>query len=204
MATRNPSSREPDLYENPASLENVTQDLHQTEEKLLQLRQQMEEYERRARQLAQLKARREEVMNGQKTMHEKLARALIILESAEHEARRQVEQIGITRQSFTEHVERLSSIAPDQWDPEEFDSNLNESITLIDNAKADYAQSRAKIDALCGSDLEEVADQGEENSANSDLLKGSGFGELFQRGLAFTLPLIIAIIILAVAILARH
>jgi hypothetical protein len=63
----------------------------------------------------------------------------------------------------------------------------------VDQAQAVYTQSRAKLDALRGRDLE-PAEGSEENSiAGSATRGGDSFADNFSRGLAFNLPLIVAI-----------
>ena len=66
----------------------------------------------------------------------------------------------------------------------------------MDQAQAVYTQSRAKLDALRGRDLEPV--EGGEEGASSGGGSGSAndsFADNFLRGLAFNLPLIGALLL---------
>lgn len=207
MPLRNPilEKEEPDLYSSNQQAEDINQNLHETQEKLLQLRQQMEEYERRERALEELKSKRSEVVVGQKTMREKLARALVILERAEYDTRREVEQIQIVRQSFGEQLSVIEEINPTEWSAEELEDSLSEALTHIDNARAIYNQSRAKIDALSERDIEGLHANGDGQQGDAgNGLGGDSFTDLLRRGFAFTLPLIMAILLLAFVLMARR
>jgi hypothetical protein len=67
-------------------------------------------------------------------------------------------------------------------------------LAKVDQASAVYTQSRAKLDALRGRDLEptESAEEGGTTSSNS---ASDSFSDNFTRGLAFNLPLIVAFLL---------
>jgi hypothetical protein len=208
MAFRNaPQEEELDLLTSApvATQPEDDLDLLETKEKLLALKRQMEEYERRERELENLRLRRQEVVSGQKMMREKLARALTTLERAEFESRREVEHIQLARQTFSEHLQQLEEIDPAEWSPEEMDENIGKAMSQIDHARAVYNQSRARINALNGQDFEGSNDEENENfegSAPWNMDRDSFLGWTI-KGLAFTLPLLIALSIVIVILLMR-
>jgi chromosome segregation ATPase len=193
------SETEPDLL-NPEP--RTEAELHEAKARLNQLRREAEELEQKARELEELQRKREEVVSGQKMMKERFQRALIVLERAEYEATREVEQIQLTRKAFSEHLASLEEINPSRWEPSEIEEQLNRSLTLIDQSKMTYSQSRAKINALNGRDFEEESStQGADQ--DTDAFTGGSFLTIMWKGFAFTLPLSLALIILAMIILVR-
>ena len=146
----------------------------------------------RRRQLEELSTRRQELLIGQKNIRDNLLRGIVILERAEDQGRKEVEQMHETRQIFSEQLSQITNIDPSEWSATGIEEELSKSLAKVDQAKAIYTQSRAKIDALRGRDLDlgtEQPEGGETPSANSQ----DSFSTNFARGLAFNLPLIVAL-----------
>ena len=201
-------SNEPDLLSRVSNrtLEDLSQELQEQQEKLLELKRQQEEIERRKRELEELNKKRVELSIGQKSMREKLTRAIAILENAEYDARKEIEQIQMTRQAFAEHLSTLDEIDPSKWSPDTMDDQLTRGLSQVDHARAVYTQARARIDALSGKDIEDAdAGQGDNGEEGSDSTESDtvSFFELLRRGFALTLPLLIVLLILAFAILHK-
>lgn len=205
-------SQHPNSHEDegllPLEVNESESDLQATKEKLLTLKRQLEEFEQKERELEELKHRRSEMLTGQKHMRERLMRALTVLERAEYEARREVEQLEMTRQTFAEHLEALEAINPSEWQPEEMDEAINRALSQIDHASAVYSQARAKIEALSGQDISASEDD-EMESENLHSHAGGfypylpSFGEMLRMGFAFTLPLIVVLIALIATLVSQ-
>jgi flagellar biosynthesis regulator FlaF len=172
--------------------------LQTQQEKLLSLKRQQEEIERRKRELEELNRKRRELADGQKAMKERLTRAVAILENAEYDARKEIEQIQLTRQTFADHLATIEAIDPNKWPTETIDDQLTKSLSQIDHARAVYTQARVRIDALSGKDIDKDADDKTDESMEENAeAYGVSFGELLKRGLALSLPLIITLLIFA-------
>ncbi|MDD5262093.1 MAG: hypothetical protein PHD76_09630 [Methylacidiphilales bacterium] len=186
------------------SLEDLSQELQEQQEKLLELKRQQEEIERRKRELEELNKKRVELSIGQKSMREKLTRAIAILENAEYDARKEIEQIQMTRQAFADHLATLDEIDPSRWTPDSIDDQLTKGLSQIDHARAVYTQARARIDALSGKDIEGIEGDGSGADGESDgeyaESESVSFFELVRRGFALTLPLLLVLLILAFVI----
>lgn len=176
-------------------MENIGQELQQRQQELLQLQRQQQELEQRKRQLEELNARRNELIHGQREIRERLLRAIVILERAETQGRKEVEQMHETRQTFSEQLADISNIDPSEWSPSSLEEELSRALAKVDQASAVYAQSRAKLDALRGRDLEptETGEEGTATSSGSN--SNDSFSNNFARGLAFNLPLIVALLL---------
>jgi len=174
-------------------MEDIGQELQQRQQELLLLQRQQQELEQRKRQLEELNTRRTELIHGQREVRERLLRAIVILERAEGQSRKEVEQMHETRQTFSEQLAEINNIDPSEWSPSSIEEELSRALAKVDQAQAVYTQSRAKLDALRGRDLEPT-EGGEEGSGSGSASTGSdSFTDNFLRGLAFNLPLIVAI-----------
>jgi flagellar biosynthesis regulator FlaF len=189
-----------------SSMEDLNHELREQQDRLLELKRQQDEIERRKRELEDLNKKRNELNTGKKAMREKLGRAIAVLERAEYDTRREIEQIQLTRQAFTEHLSVIESIDPSLWTPQNMDDELTRAISQIDNSRAIYNQSRARIDALSGQDIDSGETRAESEESDEENLSAldTSFFELARRGFAFTLPLIIFLAILFFVFLTRH
>ena len=178
------------------TMEDIGQELQQRQQELILLQRQQQELEQRKRQLEELNTRRTELIHGQREIRERLLRAIVILERAEGQSRKEVEQMHETRQTFSEQLAEIHAIDPSEWSPSSIEEELSRALAKVDQAQAVYTQSRAKLDALRGRDLEPM----EAEAVGSSSASGSGnssdsFTDNFLRGLAFNLPLIGALLL---------
>jgi hypothetical protein len=183
-------------------MEEIDFELQEHQKRLLDLKRQQEEVERRKKELEALTKRQEELFQGQKHIQEKLTRALTVLERAEYETRKQVEEIEVIRTNFRDHLENVEKISPQDWEGDNIDNELTKALSLIDHAQAVYNQSRARLDALSGRDIDEDGEATSSESTRTE--EESGFFELVKRGLAFTLPLNILLLILIVILVTAN
>lgn len=174
------------------SIEDLNLELQEQQERLLHLKRQQEEVERRKRELEELNKRRAELAAGQKVLRERLTRAITVLERAEYESRKEIEQLQITRETFSEHLGQIESINPSNWPPESIDEELTKALSKVDHAQSIYNQSRAKIDALSGRDIDDGS-LTDEDGAPVETQAGDDvpFAELVRRGFGLSLPLIL-------------
>lgn len=189
-------SNEPDLLDLRTSdpVEEISRELAEHQERLLALKRQQDEVETRKRELEELSKRRAELTTGQKSMRERLTRAITLLERAEYDTQRELETIRNTRNTFKEHLGDIESIDPKEWEPDEVDEQLTRSLSIIDHAQASYSQSKLKLEAFSGrlSNADPI-----DESDEDDEFDGPSFFELVRRGFAFSLPLLILLTAIA-------
>lgn len=176
------------------TMENIGQELEQRQQQLLALQRQQADLEARKRQLEELNTRRTELLHGQRDIRERLLRAIVILERAESQGRKEVEQMHETRQNFSEQLAEINAIDPSEWSPSSIEEELSRALAKVDQASAVYTQSRAKLDALRGRDLEPT-ESAEEGGTTSSSSASDSFSDNLTRGLAFNLPLIVALLL---------
>ncbi len=175
-------------------IEGIGAELQQRQHELISLQRQQQELEQRKRQLEELNTRRMELVQGQREIRDSLLRAVVILERAESQSRKEVEQMHETRQVFSEQLSEINNIAPSEWSASDIEGELSKALAKVDQAQAIYTQSRAKLDALRGRDLEPSTEDGSSPSTTANAQTSDSFVSIFIRGLAFNLPLILSIL----------
>jgi predicted RNase H-like nuclease (RuvC/YqgF family) len=178
------------------------------EEQLLDLKRQQEEIARQKRELDELSRKQREFDEGRRDIVEKLTRGLVLLEREEFEVKRELEQIKIVRDSFAEHLGQTESLNAANWSSEELPSELTRALARVDQAKAIYNQSRARLLAL--RQAEEGLAAGDEMSpelapvANGQPYDKS-FGAMVREGFAYSIvPFVMIVIIGLIAYLLLH
>lgn len=204
-ASKTDKTEEPDLLNispSGGSVEDLTRELAEHQDRLMALKRQQDEVETRKRELEELSQRRGELTSGQKAIREKLTRSITLLERAEYDAQREIETIRTTRQSFKEHLGEVEEINPKDWEPEEVDEQLTRSLSVIDHAQTSFSQAKLKLESISGrlGNKEAIDEDEEESDGNFD---SPSFIELVRRGLAFSLPLMILLAAIAFLLLTR-
>ena len=137
------------LPTDPTSTANeINIKVQRVEEQLLDLKRQQEEIERQKKELDELSRKQREFDEGRRDIVEKLTRGLVLLEREEFEVKRELEQIKIVRDSFAEHLGQTENLNPADWSSEELPTELTKALARVDQAKAIYSQSRARLIAL--------------------------------------------------------
>ena len=98
-----------------------------------------------------------------------------------------------TRQIFSEQLADINNIDPSEWSAAGIEEELSKALAKVDQAQAIYTQSRAKIDALRGQDLESQAEENSTQEGQGAANAPESFGANLIRGFAFNLPLILAL-----------
>jgi chromosome segregation ATPase len=189
------------------SANEINLKVQRVEEQLLDLKRQQEEIERQKRELDELSRKQREFDEGRRDIVEKLTRGLVLLEREEFEVKRELEQIKIVRDSFAEHLNQTEGLNPAEWATEELPSELNRALARVDQAKAIYSQSRARLLALR---------QAEDSNATEELppelaplgsapLADKTFGGMLRESFAYSLvPFILLVVLGLIAYVLLH
>jgi hypothetical protein len=117
-------------------------------------------------------------------MVDKLTRSLLLVQRETEESQRRLEQLHNIQDSFAEHLKELEQIDCKSWGGRELARELTRATGIVDEARATYARTQAKIAPI----EEELL---EESYSDEFGLKGQGFLYWLQCGAAFTLPLLV-------------
>jgi predicted RNase H-like nuclease (RuvC/YqgF family) len=179
--------------------------VQRVEEQLLDLKRQQEEIERQKKELDELSRKQREFDEGRRDIVEKLTRGLVLLEREEFEVKRELEQIKIVRDSFAEHLGQTENLNPAEWSSEELPTELTKALARVDQAKAIYSQSRARLVAL------RQAEEGQGEDIPADLMPEPGapyeksIGAMVREGFFYSaLPLGLISVFLILAYLLFH
>jgi DNA repair exonuclease SbcCD ATPase subunit len=179
--------------------EHLDSQVQKAQEQLLQLKRQQELIERQKRELEELSRRQELLQSGKTEMVEKLTRAIVVLERESYDAQKRVEQLHAIHDSFQQHLEFLESINPKAWEGLDINKELNKALSAIDDARTEYSRSVPKISPESEPDGDPMAATVGASYAGEPM---KDFMQWLKVGAAFTLPLIVAVIVLALLILA--
>jgi hypothetical protein len=171
------------------SAEHLDSQVQKAQEQLLQLKRQQEQIEKQKRELEELSRRQDELENGRAEMSDKLTRALVVLEREAYSTQNRLEQIRVTRESFSQHLELVEAIDPRSWNPADLHKELSRALSTVDDARTEYSEQRSRLQAAGATggeaSLPEVTPDAYEHS------DGRSFIQWLQIGIALTLPLII-------------
>jgi len=186
-----------------SSVNELNLKVQRHQELLLDLRRQQEEIERQKKELEELSHKQREFNEGRREIVEKLTRGLVLLEREEFEVKRELEQIKIVRDNFADHLGQIENLNPAEWSSEELPSELTRALARVDQAKAIYSQSRARLVAL------RQAEEAQAGETPADLdpdatADEKSFGSMVREGFAYSLPLGLISIFLFLAYLLLH
>lgn len=192
-----PTEPELDLPEDESlgANERIDLQVQKAQEQLQSLKRQQDQIEKQKRELEELHRRQEEFEHGKAEMVEKLTRALVMLEKQAHDSQRRTEQLRMTHETFGSHLKSLELINPNTWSQTELGKELTRALSSLDNARADYSHSRARLNNDLPEDVEaEIAAE----EGYDDGVVQHDFVYWLKSGFAFTLP----IFLIGLAILA--
>ncbi len=159
------------------------------QQKLEQLQQQQELIEKQKAELEELTRRKDDFLDGQVNMTERLTVSLTSIDRALYEMRQDLEDLEQTRKCFAEHQQKIDSINPDSWSRDQLQKELTKSIGLLDHAEDEYDEAIAYFSKSKHSN---IFGNGKKASKISSKNKNepSEFIAMFKQGLAFNLPIV--------------
>lgn len=187
-----------ELEEDELSAEQLDTQVQKAQEQLLALKRQQDQIEKQKRELEELSRRQDQLQQGRAEMIEKLTRALVIVERETLDAEKRVDLLKTIEASYQQHLQYLESINPRSWEPSEINRELSKALSAVDDARTEYAKSRSKISP----EATESGAEGEAYTMEYDSIADRPFLYWLKSGLAFTLPLIIVLVLLAIIIIA--
>lgn len=167
-------------------------ELKQKQESLLRIRQELERTQREAEELEARKQKEERFASGRKDICERLARSLAKLDRELYDSQKAIEEISVAREAFELHLNALKDIHPESWSRNGLDDELDRAIGAVDDAEDEYSKASRRLALVVKGHEEEV-------SASFGGLP-QDFYALMRLGLAFSLPLIVAALLVALVI----
>ena len=132
----------------------MTSRVTETQQKLAELKRIQEEVERESNELQEARKRRIELTTGREEMVQHLTRGIGLLEEAELSSGRTAEQLAMTVSDLQGSLNKINSIAEEEWTEENGSVELTRALTTIENARLEWNSARLKWPVLDGeSDL---------------------------------------------------
>jgi len=176
------------------SMDDVNHKVKAAQERLTQLRQQQEEIEREQKHLEELRQKQELFGSGKRDILEKLTRSTSSLDRELYDAQKLVEEISITRDTFSRHLEIIRNLQPEKWSRSQVESELDNALTAIEDADEDYTKGIRRLSTCRRSETASAPEshdfQSPPSSLQSTTFANDDWNAWLRRGLAFTLPLI--------------
>lgn len=203
VGSRRPQSAVPGNpvpYHRAPTREEVDSKVAEAQQKLIELRRAQEELERERAALEETRRRQMEFQTGRQEMIQNLTRGLSLLEEAELEARREVDQTAKTLAGLKEALTKIQAVREESWNKENFQVELTRALTALENGRMEWNAARLKYPVLSGTPVEKggVAPAGQ---AAGTLFDRYTFSELCRLGFALTWPLA-AVALLALGVMA--
>ena len=185
----------------PPSREELTSRFNENLQKLAELKREKEEIEHESNELQEARKRRIELTTGREEMVQHLTRCIGLLEEAELSSSRTAEQLAMTVSDLRGSLNKINSIAEEEWTKENGSVELTRALTTIENAHLEWNSARLKWPVLDGETGLAPAVVGQPQTEERPGLDQHSFRQLSRMGLAFTWPVVVvgvAIVILLI------
>jgi predicted RNase H-like nuclease (RuvC/YqgF family) len=180
--------------------EELESKVHETQQRLEELKRVQSELERERVGLEEARRRRTEFQVGQGEMLEHLTRGIGLLQESEFTARRDAEQMAKTLGDLRDSLVKVQTLNDQGWTQEEYAVELTRALTTIENARMEWNAAQLKWPVLSGPDRGTVTVGVEEKTRDLGLGTMS-VKELWKLGLGLTWPLALLGLALLVALI---
>lgn len=160
--------------------------LREAQQQLESLQHQREELERQKMELDELNRRKDEFVNGQIELTERLSTAVTSIDRELFELRQELDDLEQTRQSFAAHLVRIGNVEPEGWPREALGTELDRALLMLDQAEEEFEDAVAH---LAGGRTRGIF-----GSAGSSRPKAKAEGDfvaMMKNGFAFNLPVVL-------------
>ena len=164
--------------------------LHDAQERLLDLRQQQDLLERRRDELEELRQKQERFLKGRVDVVERLNKGLTRLDRDTFQTRKRIEMLDHAKENFSRHLDTIEAFNPEHWSRADLRSELVRATAALEDAEQDYAEAMGRLGmgGLGPSGVEEAGGTGDGPMGGYGW---PGFRYWLVAGLAFTLPLVV-------------
>lgn len=181
--------------------QEVTEQMVGKAQELDRLRARQEELEHERRLLEEMRQKQEAFDSGRRELKDRLNESLVWMEKERLQADRLAHLLDETRRTFRVRLEDVLGLKEDDWEDTHLLDELNKALVLLETVRAEYNQALGKIDAIrsqAGPDPTALGRMGVDSDRMAVAAGAQGFGYWLRAGVAFTLPLMVLLALLAV------
>lgn len=170
--------------------EDFTGKLQEAQHQLEVLQQQQAEVERQRIELQDLNESKEEFINGQVELQEKLTTSVTSMDREIFATRQELEELEQARICFADHLEKINLLNPESPDNDVLRQELTRSLSVMDLAEDEYEQAVAHFS---GGRSASVFGIQKAKTKRSTVKSQSSeeFVSTVLNGLAFNLPIVL-------------
>lgn len=173
--------------------EELEAKVHETHQRLAELKRAQEELERQRASLEEARRRQVEYQTGREEMVQHLTRGIGLIEQAELKARQDAEQMSKTLAGLRSALQQIQAIHHESWTQEAYATEVTKALTTLENARMEWNSAQLKWPVLTDSTIGSPAPATETSPFSN--LAPSSFLEWCKLGLALTWP--VALVVLA-------
>jgi len=181
--------------------DDFTGKLQEAKVQLEQLQQQQADAERHKLELDELNLHKEEFVQGQIEINEKLNTAITAMDREIFATKQEVEELEQARVCFADHLGKIDQLNSDTWSNETLRQDLSRALSVLDLAEDEYEQAVSHFSSGRSSSVFGVGAPKVRRSSVS-----VGDSELmthFRNGFAYNFPLVLLGIIAMIVYLLK-
>ena len=178
---------------NPAIAEDFGEQLHQAQERLLDLRQQQEVIERQREELEELQRKQSRFLKGRVDVVERLTKGLTRLDRETFQTRKKLELLDHAKQNFGTHLDTIEALNPEHWARADLRNELVRATAAVEDAEQEYLESMTRLGML-GHNMADIPDTQHKDSGAH--FEWPDFRYWLMVGVALFLPIIVLVLVL--------
>lgn len=185
-----------DFAEDDRPVENVERQVRETQERLAKLRQEQEQIEQERRLLETLKQKQEQFIEGRESLAALLEQHLQAIDQDLDSTRHYHEDLSAAQRDFRARLEELRSFLPERWHRNQLEQELDHALNSLMEAEASFEKGLRRLAASQPAgvaNLEAGATPAARRQA--DPASADDSRAWLRRGFAFTLPLILTLLL---------
>lgn len=167
--------------------------LQQAETQLQKLQLQREEIERKRLEAEEVTHRRQDFLDGQIELLERLDQSVHAVDREIFEARQGLKELEEARKTFASHLQTLQGIDPRKWKKTKLSEEVEFAMEILERCESDFEEIAANIS------------EGRRRGflATHKTASNESFSHTLRQGFAFNLPIIILGSIALIVFLGR-
>jgi len=168
--------------------EDFEDQVHEAQEQLQELRHKQELVERQKMELEELHQKKDDFMKGRTEVSDRLSRCITTLDREAVEVQKRADLYLDTKEAFEHQLKIVQALRPEVWSRKELRNELNRAIEKIADAQEQIDKAANVFNGMKSAPHLKTRSMRGALSAGDE----ASFSYWMVRGLAFTLPLMIA------------
>lgn len=185
-----------DFTDDDRPVENVERQVRETQERLAKLRQEQEQIEQERRLLETLKQKQEQFIHGRESLADVLEQHLQAIDQDLDSTRHYLEDLTAAQRDFRARLEELRSFLPERWHRNQLEQELDHALNCLMEAEASFEKGLRRLAASQPAGVANLeAGAAPAARRQTDPATADDSRAWLRRGFAFTLPLILTLLV---------